>query len=81
MVKELRRRREVLSGYPALTRNRNRNLGIFTAPLNSQAHQGISLFTSAATNQRGFQRVVHGKLRPDFESVRRDGVAVKVGVV
>jgi len=32
-------------------RRRNRNLRISRASLNSQAHQGISLFTSAATNQ------------------------------
>ena len=39
------------------TRNRNRNLKISKAPLKSQAHQGTSLLTSAATNQRGvFQR-------------------------
>ena len=33
---------------------RDRNLKISKAPLKSQAHQGTSLFTSAATNQRGF---------------------------
>src|SRR6218665_1787109 len=37
-------------------RNRNRNLKLSKALLKSQAHQGTSLFTSAATNQRGFQR-------------------------
>ena|SRR6218665_198269 len=44
----------------------NRNLGIYRAPFKSQAHQGASLFTSAATNQRGCPnlRVVHGKLGP-----------------
>jgi len=31
----------------------NRNLKISKALLKSQAHQGTSLFTSAATNQRG----------------------------
>jgi len=35
-----------------------------------------SLLTSAATNQR----VVHGKLRSDFQVVRGDIAAVKVGV-
>src|SRR6218665_3548524 len=35
-------------------RNRNRKLQTAKAPLKSQA-QGISLFTSAASNQRGFQ--------------------------
>src|SRR6218665_149301 len=34
-------------------RNRNRNLETSKALLKSQAHQGTSLFTSAATNQRG----------------------------
>ena len=52
--------------------NRNRNLRTSRAPLKSQAHQGTSLFTSAATNQGVFQRVVvHGiKLRSDFQRVR-----------
>ena len=31
--------------------------------------------------KRVVQRVVHGKLRSDFQRVRRDRVAVKVGVV
>ena len=34
-------------------RNRNRNLRLSTAPLKRQMHKGTSLFTSAATNQRG----------------------------
>ena len=34
-------------------RNRNRKLKTSKALLKSQAHQGTSLFTSAATNQRG----------------------------
>ena len=37
-------------------RNRNRNLKTSKALLNSQAHQGTSLFTSAATNQRGVSK-------------------------
>jgi len=37
-------------------RNRNHNLKISKALLKSQAHQGTSLFTSAATNQRGFSK-------------------------
>src|SRR6218665_1952676 len=37
-------------------RNRNRNLKISKALLKSQAHQGNSLFTSAATNQRVVKR-------------------------
>src|SRR6218665_3353829 len=37
-------------------RNRNRNLETSKALLKSQAHQGTSLFTSAATNQRGVSK-------------------------
>src|SRR6218665_1204002 len=37
-------------------RNRNRNLKTSKALLKSQAHQGTSLFTSAATNQRGVSK-------------------------
>jgi len=47
----------------------NRNLEISRAPLKSQTHQGTSLFTSAATNQRGgsiVQWVVDGNLSSDF---------------
>src|SRR6218665_3801354 len=36
--------------------NRNRNLKTSKALLKSQAHQGTSLFTSAATNQRGVSK-------------------------
>jgi len=36
-----------------LRSNRTHNPGISRAPLKSQVHQGTSLFTSAATNQRG----------------------------
>src|SRR6218665_2370463 len=36
--------------------NRNRNLRTSKALLKSQAHQGTSLFTSAATNQRGVSK-------------------------
>src|SRR6218665_2302053 len=46
----------VLSTEPCISnrnRNRNRNLKTSKALLKSQAHQGTSLFTSAATNQRG----------------------------
>src|SRR6218665_3557609 len=57
--------------------NSYHNLGISRAPLKSQAHQGTSSFRSATTNQR----VVHGKLRSDFQWVRGGRVAVKVGVV
>src|SRR6218665_194186 len=41
----------------SLGRNRNRNLNISKALLKIQAHHGTSLFTSAATNQRGFTKV------------------------
>src|SRR6218665_2661406 len=37
-------------------RNRNHNLKTSKALLKSQARQGTSLFTSAATNKGGFQR-------------------------
>src|SRR6218665_1381520 len=48
-----------LSNGAAATLVHNRNLKISKALLKSQAHQGTSLFTSAATNQRGvFQRRV-----------------------
>src|SRR6218665_2999375 len=50
--------------------NRNRNLKTSRAPFRSQAHQGISLFTSAATNKRGFQRVVHGRAEPSTKFCR-----------
>src|SRR6218665_1441470 len=40
----------------ATNRNRNRNLKTSKALLKSQAHQGTSLFTSAATNQRGVSK-------------------------
>jgi len=50
----------------------NRNLKISKALLKSQAHQGTSLFTSAATNQReGFLKGDHEKLRSDFQNTRR----------
>src|SRR6218665_2870901 len=39
-----------------LNRNRNRNLKTSKALLKSKAHQGTSLFTSAATNQRGVSK-------------------------
>src|SRR6218665_2868607 len=53
-------------------RNRNRNLKISKALLKSQAHQGTSLFTSAAANQRrGFPKGDQEKLRSDFQNTRR----------
>src|SRR6218665_450970 len=50
-------------------RKPNRNLKMSLALLKSQA-QGTSFFPSAATNQRGFQRVVHVQLRSVFQMVR-----------
>src|SRR6218665_2285035 len=57
--------------YPTFKQNRKpkRNLKMFLALLKSQA-QGTSFFPSAATNQRGFQRVVHVQLRSVFQMVR-----------
>ena len=49
----------------------NRNLKTSKALLKIQAHQGTSLFTSAATNQRGFPRGGQEKLRSDFQNTRR----------
>src|SRR6218665_198545 len=51
-------------------RNRNRNLKISKALLKSQAHQGTSLFTSAATNQRGFPKGGQEKFRSEFQGTR-----------
>src|SRR6218665_3433783 len=53
---QLRSKRNVLrslqKGRAPINRNRNRKLQTSKAPLKSQA-QGTSLFTSAASNQRG----------------------------
>ena len=51
--------------------HRNRHLGISRVPLKSQEHQGTSLFTSTATNQRGCPKgsPPHIKLRSDFQMV------------
>jgi len=52
--------------------NRNRNLKTSKALLKSQAHQGTSLITSAATNQRRvFQRGSQEKLRSGFQNTKR----------
>src|SRR6218665_3668990 len=63
-------------------RNRNRNLKTSKALLESQAHQGNSLFTSAATNQRV---VTKGGVKRSSGPISRipggDRVAVKAGVV
>src|SRR6218665_3918292 len=48
--------------------NRNRKLQTSKAPLKSQA-QGTSLFTSAASKQRGFP-IVRGRLRSGCQRVR-----------
>ena len=62
--------------------NRNRNFKTSKALLKSQAHQGTSLFTSDATNQRGvFQRGVKRRSGPISRISGGDRVAVKVGVV
>src|SRR6218665_3668688 len=56
--------------YPSLVSSslRNRNLQTSKAPLKSQA-QGTNLFTSAASNQRGFP-IVRGRLRSGYQRVR-----------
>ena len=62
--------------------NHNRNIKISKALLKSQAHQGIiSLFTSAATNQRGFPNGVKRSSGLFSRIPGRDRVAVKVGIV
>src|SRR6218665_2374540 len=44
-------------GFPSIDiQHRNRNLKTSKALLKSRAHQGTSLFTSAATNERGFSK-------------------------
>src|SRR6218665_3490540 len=50
------------------SRNRNRKLQISKAPLKSQ-EQGTSLFTRAASNQRGFP-IVRGRFRSGCQRVR-----------
>src|SRR6218665_4167979 len=54
----VKKRVDCLSSHPHMlcNRNRNRNLRTSKALLKSQAHQGTSLFTSAATNQRGVSK-------------------------
>ena len=61
--------------------NRNRNLKTSKALLRSQAHQGTSLFTSAATNQRGFPKGFKRSSGPNSRVPGGDRVAVRVGVV
>jgi len=55
-------------------RNRNSNLRISRAPLKAKRSINERCFES-----KGFQRVVHGKLRSNYQRVREDRVAVKVG--
>jgi len=51
---------------------RNRNLKTNKPLFKSQELQGTSLFTSAATNQRGlFQEGGQEKLKSDFQGARR----------
>src|SRR6218665_924478 len=52
-------------------RNRNRKLKTSKALLKSQAHQGTSLFTSAATNQRGVSKGGQEKLSSQFQNTRK----------
>jgi len=47
----------------------------------SKVHHCTSLFTSARRIKGVVQGVVHGKLKSDFQRVRVERVAVKVGVV
>ena len=66
--------------------NRNRNLITSKALLKGKAHQGTSLFTSAATNQKvfaqGWSKGSSGPISrvPDEERVHA-GLPDKVGVV
>ena len=57
------------------------NLKIYKALLKSQAHQGTSLFTSAATNQGGSQRMVKRNSGAISEGREGDSVPVNMGVV
>src|SRR6218665_1573842 len=57
--------------YICVLCNRNRHLKISKALLKSHAHQGTSLFTSAAMNQRGIFQRGQEKLRSDFQNTRR----------
>src|SRR6218665_881473 len=50
--------------------NRNQYIRISKVLLKSQAHQGTSLFPSAATNQRGVSKGGQEKLRSDFQNTR-----------
>jgi len=61
-------------------RNRNRKLKTSKALLKSQAHQGTSLFTSAATNQRGVSKGGQEKLRSEFQSTRRGQSSLTLNV-
>ena len=66
-----------------MDRNRrpNRNLKISKALHKSQAHEGTSLFTSAATNQRGFPKRGSREARGPISRVPGgDRVAVRAGV-
>jgi len=64
-----------------MLRNHNCNIKISKALLKSQAHQGTSLFTSAATNQRGFPKGAKRNAGLISRIPGGDRVAVKVGVV
>src|SRR6218665_3311317 len=58
---------------------RNHTLQTSQVPFESQV-QRTSLFMSAASNQRGCQRIVHGRLRFGCLRVRGGRLSVKVGV-
>jgi len=63
--------RLALPEYVCSYEYRNRNPKMSKALLKSQAHQSSSLFTSAATNQRGCSKGGQEKLRSDFQNTRR----------
>ena len=66
--------------FLTIANNRNRNLQTSKAPLESQA-QGTSLFTSAASSQRGCPKGSPKEVRVRLPEGQRGRVAVKVGVV
>ena len=75
----------VLIGLYLILNTNNRNLKLSKAPLKSQAHQGTSLFTSVATNQRGVSKGSReAQVRfPEYQEGTQSKLAVrpKLGVV
>jgi len=58
----------------------NRNLKIYRAPL--KAKRKAPAYSRALQRIKGVvQKVAYGKFRSDFQRVRGDRVAVKVGVI